>query len=279
MIQDRLRKEYQFLTKNQKKVADFFLTHGDEAAFLTIYHLAQRVKTSQSTIVRFSRSMGYKGYLELQKDLRRIIKQKISPPETLQHLIVKERGQDFFSKIFEIDFQNLRNTRKVNENETIKQAVKEILSAKKVGFTGFRSSYAAAYLIYFLIGQVKKNCELLGTMLGSLPNQLVGFGRGDLILGISFLRYSAQTLRILNYAKREGCRTIAITDDPVSPIGQIADLVLIAGAKSATYFNSFSSTITLINCLAAGVSLKSSGSVNVLKSVNQIVKSWEILLR
>ena len=150
MIQDRLRKEYQFLTKNQKKVADFFLTHGDEAPFLPIYHLAQRVKTSQSTIVRFSRSMGYKGYLELQKDLRRIIKKKISPPGTLQHSIVKKRGQDIYSKIFETNIQNLHKTRNANQNEIIDQVVREILNAKKVGFTGFpvlpRSGLSALFL-------------------------------------------------------------------------------------------------------------------------------------
>ncbi|MBI5969217.1 MAG: MurR/RpiR family transcriptional regulator [Deltaproteobacteria bacterium] len=278
MLEDRLRKRYQFLTKAQKKVAEFFLAQGEDAAFLSISDLAHQVKTSESTIVRFARSIGYKGYPDLQKELQSGIKQKISPPRALQKAIIKERGQNIYSKIFEMDLQNLSTTQEANSKKIIDQAVEEIIKARRIGFTGFRSSHSLAYLLCFFIGQVRKNCDLLDGSLGNLPNQLINYGVGDLLIGISFPRYASATLNILKYGKKAGCRVMVITDNPVSPVGQISDLVLVAGNKSSHYFNSFSSAVTLVNCLVAGVSLRSRHSVEVLKSVNQIVADWKFLL-
>ncbi len=278
MLEERLRKKYPHLTKSQKKVANFFLTQGEEAAFLSISDLARLVQASEATIIRFSRAAGYPGYPGLQKDLQSSIRKKISPDQVLQQAIAKEGRQDLYSRIFEMDIRNLTETQKRNHQEVIDRAVKEIIEAKKIGITGFRSSHSMAYLLFFFIGQVRKNVELLDLSLGSLPNALISYGAGDLIFGISFARYGAPTLDILKYGKKAGCKILALTDNPVSPIGQIADIVLIAGSQSSTYFNSFASAISLINCLVAGVSLKSQHSVKVLKAVNEILDEWKLLL-
>jgi DNA-binding MurR/RpiR family transcriptional regulator len=278
MLEESLRKKYQFLTKNQKKVAESFLSWGDEVAFLSISDLARQMKTSESTIVRFARSIGYQGYRELQKELQGRIKQRISPPQALQKAISRERGKDMYSKIFAMDIGNLGWTQKGNGEKKIDRAVEAILGARKVGITGFRTSHAMAYLLSFFLGQVRKDCELLAPSPGILPNQLIHYGPQDLVIGISFPRYGAPTLDILKYAKKAGCKILSITDTPISPVGQISDLVLVAGHKSSTYFNSFSGAVTLINCLVAGVSLKSRHSVEVLKNVTQIAEGWKFLL-
>jgi DNA-binding MurR/RpiR family transcriptional regulator len=278
MIEERVRKKYQFLTKAEKKVGDFFLAQSAEAAFLPISAISRRVKTSEATIFRFSRSIGYKGYPELQKELQIRIKQKISPTGVLRQVIAMGNEDNIYSKIFERDGQNIDLTREKNSNEILDRAVKEIIQAGRIGVTGFRSSYGMAYLLSFFLGQVRKNCELLEMNLGPLPNQLIHYGPKDMMIGISFPRYAASTLKILKYGKKVGCKIIALTDNPISPIGQIADIVLVSGHKCLTSFNSFTGMGVLINCLVAGVSLKSKSSVGVLKSVDQIVEDWEFLL-
>jgi DNA-binding MurR/RpiR family transcriptional regulator len=277
MLEERLRKKYPHLTKSQKKVANFFLNQGEEAAFLSISDLARLVHASESTIIRFSRAAGYQGYPGLQKELQSWIRKKISPDQVLQQAIAKEGKKDIYSQIFETDIRNLTETQERNHQEVIDRAVKEMIKAKKIGITGFRSSHAMAYLLFFFIGQVRKNVALLDASLGILPSTLISYGAGDLLLGISFARYGAPTLDILKYGKRAGCKILALTDSPISPIGQIADIVLIAGGQSSTYFNSFASAVSLINCLVAGVSLKSQHSVKVLKAINEILDEWKLL--
>ena len=278
MLSDRIKKRFSFLTHHQKKIAEHFLSVDHEAAFFTISQVARQFKTSESTIVRFARALGYKGYPDLQEDLQESIRKKLSPPKALQKSMAKEPGGDIYSEVFEVDHENLRKTRELNSNPSIEQAVQEIIRARRVGVTGFRSSHSIAYLLYFWLSQVRKNCDLLEFRLGSLPNQIINFGPQDLIIGISLPRYSRQTLAVLKYAKSNGCRTLAITDSPISPLGQTADLTLLVGNRSSTYFNSLTSAVTLVNCLVAGVSLRNKHSLENLNLVNKVVTKWDYLL-
>ena len=191
----------------------------------------------------------------------------------------KDKGKDIYSIIFDMDAKNLASTQELNSKETIDRAVKEIIAARRIGFVGFRSSQSIAFLLSFFLGRVRKNCELLDNWFGNLTNYLVNYGPKDLLVGISFPRYSRQTLEVLKYGKQAGCKVISLTDNPVSPVGQISDLVLLAGHKTSTYFNSFSSAVTLVNCLVAGVSLKNKKSLEVLKSFDHIDNEWQYFMK
>ncbi len=278
MLADRLQKSYPSLTKQQKKVAEFFLSHGPDAAFLSVAALAQAAETSQASVVRFTRAVGFKGYPELQQELQAWVRQKISPSQALRNLIGKRRADHIYAKIYDMDRQNLSQTEEANSEEIMDQAVKEIIRARRVGFVGFRTSHSIAYLLYYFIGRVRKNCELLDDG-GNLTNQLMNYGRRDLLFAISFPRYSSLTLQILQCGKKAGCRILVITDAPISPVAQVADVTLLAERKSATYFNSFASAVTLVNCLVAGVSLKSRRSLDMLKAFDQVDTDWKYFLR
>jgi DNA-binding MurR/RpiR family transcriptional regulator len=274
MLGDRIHKRFSSLTFQQKTLAKQILSIDHEAAFFTISQLARQFKTSESTIVRFARAIGYKGYPDLQKDLRNDIRKKLSPPYALRKSMAKKKGRDIYSDVFEIDLENIRKTRELNDHSVIDQAVQQIIRARKIGFTGFRSSHSVAYLLYFFIGQVQRNCELLDCGLGSLPNQILNYGPQDLLIGISLPRYFRQILDIMKYAKGNKCQTIAITDSPISPLGQVADLILLAGNQSSTYFNSLVGVVALINCLVAGVSLRNGKSFRNLSLVNKVAEKW-----
>jgi DNA-binding MurR/RpiR family transcriptional regulator len=278
MLTERLQKSYPSLTKQQKKVAEFFLTQDPEAVFLSVAELARQSRTSQSTVVRFSRAIGFQGYPELQRELQNWVKQKISPSKVLQNFISKEPEGDTYSNIFQIDYQNLTDAQEANSKGTLDRVVKGILEAERIGFVGFRTSHAVANLLYFFIARVRTNCELLDTA-DNLTHQLMNYGRRDLLFGISFPRYSRRTSEILKYGQKVGCRIVALTDSPISPIAQVADIVLLAGRKSGAYFNSFTSAVTLVNCLVAGVSLKSRRSLEALELFDRIDMGWNYFLR
>lgn len=276
MLTEKLQKSYPALTKQQKKVAEFFLSQGPEAAFLSVAHLAEQVKTSQASVVRFARAIGFKGYPELQQELQNWVRQKLSPTKVLENMMSKQPKEKAYARIFQMDMQNLRETEKANSPETLDRVVNEIIRARRIGFIGYRTSRAIAYLFYYFLSRIRKNCELL--VEDNLANQLINYGGKDLLVGVSFPRYSRQTLEILKYGKKVGCRIITITDTIISPPGQVADIVLLAERKSAAYFNSFTSAVTIVNCLATGVSLKSKGSLEIFKAFDQIDNEWKSLL-
>jgi DNA-binding MurR/RpiR family transcriptional regulator len=279
MFEERIKKHYKFLTKNQKPLAERFLAFGHEAAFLTLAQLANQLRTSEATLIRFARSLGYGGYPDLQRELQDAIRQKLSPAKVLQQSIAEKDDRDIFSEIFETEHDNLCKARETNSKAIIEQAIREIIKARRVGVTGYRSSASMAHLLYMLLSEVRKNCELLELHMGSLTSQIINYGAKDLLICISLPRYSQQTVANLKYVKKKKCKTIAITDSPISPIGQEADLVLLAGNRSLTFFNFLASTVALINCLAAGVSLRAENSLLNLKEINNIFREWGSLLR
>lgn len=277
MFDENLRKNYQYLTKKQRLIADYLLANSQDAVFLSISEMARVLETSASNIFRFAKSIGYKGYPALQSDLQSKIREKVSPVKGLE--TAKSKEAEIYSEIFKTDAANLRQTQEFNSREAIDQVVEEIINARQVGFVGYRSSQSVAFLLAFFIGRVRRNCQLIDNAFGNLTTQLNNYGPGDLIFGISFPRYGRQTLEVLKYGKKVGCRIISITDNPVSPAGQVSDRVLLAAHKTSAYFNSFSATVSLVNCLVAGVSIKSGSSLEVLKSFDQIDKEWNNFLR
>ncbi len=281
MLTEKIQKNYSGLTKQQKRVAEFFLSQGSEAAFLSVAQVARQVKTSQATVVRFTQALGFKGYPEVQEELQGALRKKISPTQILQSMISHKSNEKMYARIFQMDMENLRETQEANDPETLARAVKEIIRARKIGFIGARTSHALAYLLFYYLGRVRKNCELLDISgNGNLANQIMNYRPGDLLIGFNFPRYGRQTIEILKYGKKLGCRIIAVTDTPISPSGQLADLVLVAVRKSATYFNSLASSVTLINYLAAEVSLKIRHSLERFKSFDQTDKelSLEVMM-
>ncbi len=275
MLAPKIQRRFPSLTGQQKKIAQQLLSLGHEAAFFTISQMARQFRTSESAIVRFARALGFGGYPALQKELQDAIREKLSPARALENSMAKGQGADIYSRIFEMENENLRKTRELNRNETIDRAVREIIKARRVGAAGGRSTHAVAYLLYLLLSQVRKDCDLLEFTPGGLPNQIINYGPGDLIIALSLPRYSRQTLMTLEYAKKNRCRTIAITDSPISPIAQVADLVLLLGNRSSTYFNTQVSAVTLVSCLVAGVSYKNKNSLETLKMVNKLTSEWK----
>ena len=279
MLEDRLRQKYRFLTKSQKNLADFFLLQGEEAAFSSIKKLADQLHISEATIVRFAKAVGYKGYPNLQQELQVLIREKLAPSKILQTIIHKDPKKNLFQQIYEMDAYNHSVTAKANRDDTLKKVIDEIIAARRIGITAHRSTYAVAFLLAFFLGQLREHCEILTIGDGLLPHSLKNYGPKDLIIGISFPRYTTQTLKILEYGKKAGCRVVAITDRPVSPIGQVADTVLFASHKSVALFNSLVGAVTIVNLLVAGISMKRKSSLKYLKSCEPIVQHLEVFLK
>jgi DNA-binding MurR/RpiR family transcriptional regulator len=279
MLEDRIRQKYRFLTKGQKKIADFLLLRGEEAAFHPIKKLSDQLRISEATIVRFAKAVGYKGYPNLQQELQVLIRKKLAPSKILQTIIPKDPKKNLFQQIYEMDAYNHSETAKANPDETLNKVIDEIIAARKIGIAAHRSTYAVAFLLAFFLGQLREYCEILDIGNGLLPHSLKNYGPRDLIIGISFPRYAAQTLKILQYGKKSGCRIVAITDRPVSPIGQLADTVLLASHKSVAVFNSLVGAVTIVNLLVAGISMRRKSSLKYLKSCEAIVNHLEVFLK
>src|SRR5699024_11176490 len=178
--------------------------------------------------VRFANTLGYKGYRELQNELQELVKNKLT---TVQRISLTDSYLDTkdnsMKKVLKKDMDNIRSTIDELDYENFDIAIENILKAKTVYVLGLRSSAFLAGYLGFYFNFIVDNVKVVTSATSDVFEQLLKATENDVVIGISYPRYSKRTLEALDYAKEKGCKIIGITDSLVSPAAQIADITLI----------------------------------------------------
>jgi len=282
LLEDIIARNYQNLTKSGKKLADYILKNPEDAAFLSSAKLGKKVNVSESTVIRFSTELGLSGFPELQRMLQDNLKEKIKPSDRLKKLKKsKKSGTGIYDEIFKSTIRGLNLTQENIRPEMMGDIVDKVLSAKKVYVVGFRRTFSLAYQLSYDLSRILHHTVLVESNYGLLFDKAIEMGREDLCIGISFSRYSALTFQIMEFAKKNGCAIIAITDSLVSPIAQIADHVLVA---KYDYENGYSFpeprtiAFVLIDCLVAEVARKQRKSIKFLEKLESDLSDYNTWL-
>jgi DNA-binding MurR/RpiR family transcriptional regulator len=269
-----LKEKGLLLTPSQRKLMHYILSHDDESIFLNIGDLAEKVNVSEATVVRLSKALGFRGFPEFQKELRLHFRNKLTTTSRLQKTVKKVANEgDVLIKALQTDIHNIAETLKQIPIQEFRQFVKSVDSAQRVIIVGLRSAYSLAIFLGIALEFLQKNVWVIQPGIGDMWDRLLGLGKGDLVIGISFPRYTKQTVEVLRFAKQKGVKTLAITDSLVSPLAQYADHVLTAHYKMDSFIESFTAPLSLINAIvtALGVTRKKS----TMKSLKELEEVWE----
>lgn len=271
---DMISRNYNKLTKSEKKLAEFVLKNPEESAFMSSTKLGQMVNVSEATVIRFATELGCSGFPPLQDILQNYLKERIKPSERLRKYS-KIRGKNhIYGEIFRATAENLRITEENIHAEILDAIVNKIIAANKIYIVGFRRSFSVAYLLHYNLGNVLQNTVLVDANYGLVFDRTIEMRKNDVCIGISFPRYATQTYQIIQYAKRKGCTTIVITDSVISPVAQVADYVLTAKYEIPSFFHSNICALTVIDCIVAGVSRKKKKSVKLLANFEKSLQEW-----
>jgi DNA-binding MurR/RpiR family transcriptional regulator len=242
-------------SKGQRQIARYLLTHYDKAAYMTAAKLGLEVSVSESTVVRFVMELGYAGYPEFQKALQELIRTKLTSfqrMEVTNHLI---GDGDVLEKVLMTNVENIRHTLDSISRAAFHDAVDAIVKAKNIYIIGVRSSSMLANFLGYSLRMVFDNVCLIDTASGSeLFQQIMSIGEGDVMIAISFPRYSKRVIRAVEFARRAGADVVALTDSAEAPISSFAQQVLIAQSDMASYVDSLVAPLSLINALVVAVS-------------------------
>lgn len=279
ILEERIRSNYNELTKSCKKIAEYLLRNMEKAAFFNISDFRREIGVSETTVMRFARALGYDGFPQLQEDLRTWFKEKFTPLKKMEKSLYKP-SSNMYKNILDKDIQNLNYLKEGFSYEKLGKVVNMILKAKHVYIMGYRTSYPLAYFLYMFLTHIMKNVELLDVGGGSIYDRIIQWGRDDVLVAISFSRYSRITLEIAECAKNQHCKIIGITDRLISPVGNIATYVLTAPCNSPTFFNSYTAVLSLINCLVGEISIKKGkDSIRLLRNRDNVFKQLRVLLK
>lgn len=245
------------LSKGHKKIAEFILDHYDKAAFMTASRLGTIVGVSESTVVRFATVLGYEGYPELQKALREYTSSKLTSIQRMDVMSDQLEGEDLLTKVMNFDIDQIRHTLEETDKEDFYETVDILCNAKTIYVIGARSAAVLARFLVFYFNIMVDNVRLIHTTSTSeMFEQIINIGKDDIMIGISFPRYSKHTVKAFRYAKENGAQVIAITDSRTSPIAENADHLLLARSDMASFADSLVAPMSLINALITAMSMR-----------------------
>lgn len=251
-----IQSQYTRFSKGQKLIAQYILKNYDKVAFMTACKLGEAVGVSESTVVRFANALGYSGYPKLQDALQEVIKNKLTTVQRVD--MVKEFNDDsaILKKIVKSDMDNIKNTLEEIDEKAFEEAANRILKAKRIYIVGMRSSFTIAQYLGFYLGIILDSVHVIRTDMGDAFEQVVKINEDDVLIAISFPRYSKKSYQIVSYAKEKGAHIVSLTDSPFAPVASFTDNLLLVKSNMVSFVDSLVPALSIANALIVSVGMK-----------------------
>ena len=242
-------------SKGQRKIASFILESYDKAAFMTASRLGKKVGVSESTVVRFAFELGYDGYPDMQRSLQKMIRNRLTTVQRIEVTNDRLGDQDLLSMVLQSDIEKIRQTLEELDRDSFYSAVDAIVAARKIYIIGVRSSASIASFLHFYFNLIFDNVvQVSANTASEIFESLLRVGEGDVVIGVSFPRYSSRTVQAMSFARDRGATTVAVTDGEASPLAPISRYSLMARSDMASFVDSLVAPLSLVNALLVAVS-------------------------
>jgi len=273
-LMNRINERYGTLSKGQKLLAAYITDHYDQAVFLTAAKLGETVGVSESTVVRFAMHLGYKGYPQFQEALAELVRGKLHSVQRMEDMYGRISQSEILETVLQSDAKRIQNTLKDIDEQAFDLAVETILDAKQIYVIGLRSCAPLAEFLSFYLNMMVGGVKLLHTSSSSeLFEQMLQIGQGDVMIGISFPRYSVRVLKAMEFANNRNAKVITLTDSVHSPMNLYSSCNLIAKSDMASIVDSLVAQLSVINSLIVALCMKK--QTEVAKTLDTLEKIWE----
>lgn len=255
-LEELIKNTMHRMTKGQKKIADFIINNPEEAAFLSSKDLGEKVDLSDASVIRLANVLGFSGFLEMKLMLQSWMKGKISPSEKLKLLTVGHKTE-IYKTTFENNIQSILNAQSKIPISKFEQIRTTCSRAKRVFIIGLRGSFSVAFFLYYNLKRVMKNVFLIETTYGLQYDLLTDIGVRDVLFSISFPRYATKTVEVTRFAKERNAFIISITEEPLSPVGRLADISLCIRSAEPFLLGPPPTAFVIIECILNALLTKS----------------------
>ena len=246
MIESNMRS----FSKGRKRIAQYILENYDKAAFMTASKLGKLVGVSESTVVRFASELGYDGYPSMQRALQDMIRSRLTSTQRIKAAGDKLSGQDVLTEVIQMDIDKLRKVVDESSRVAFERSAEKIMAAKRIYILGIRSSSFLAGYLNFSLHLLFENVILVESSAGGeIFEQLFRIDADDVLIAISFPRYSQITMNAVKFARDRGATIVAITDNELSPLYQMANASLLAPCEMISFVDSMVAPMSTINAL------------------------------
>lgn len=275
---NKIDEKYPRLSKGQKKLADYIRQEYDKAAFLTAARMGDVVGVSESTVVRFAMTLGYKGYPEFQKALEELVRTKLNSIQRMEVTYGRISQGEILASVLQSDIEKIKLTMESVDQDAFEMSVDTILKARRIYVIGIRSCAPLASFLSYYLHLICEDVTLINSNTSSeIFEQMIRVGKEDVVIGISFPRYSMRTLKALEFASNRSAKVITLTDSVHSPINLYSSCNLIARSDMASIVDSLVAPLSVVNALVVALCMKKQKEVvSTLEMLEQIWDEYEV---
>ena len=270
----RINQAYGSMSKGQKLLATYITDNYDKAVFLTAAKLGEVVGVSESTVVRFASHLGYKGYPEFQKALEEMVRNKLNSIQRMEVTYGRITQSQILETVLQADMEKIKHTLEHIDQNAFEMALETILIARTIYIVGIRScAPLASFLAFYLNLMFERVVQLNTNNSSELFEQMVRIDNEDVIIGISFPRYSMRTLKAMEFANNRNAKVITLTDSIHSPMNLYSSCNLIASSDMASIVDSLVAPLSVINALIVALCMKKQNEV--VKTLEELENIWD----
>lgn len=256
-LQAELQSKMESLAPGQQRIARVLLTDPEGTAFRSIAETAKIAEVNQSSLVRFATMLGLKGYPALVRLCREHLADQANLIRRFDRVQQRPGSiQSLFAGVLDHEKDNLTRTYARIDEADWNLAVKSLTDAPWVYVMGLRKCAPVAQLLSYLLRLVRPGVEQIAPAAGMFVDQLRDLDPDGVFVAIAIRRYTADTVRALNYAKNRGLKTIALTDDSASPLARLADTTFYIETEGVTILRSMTVFISIAQTLATAVTIQ-----------------------
>ena len=269
-IQDNMPR----FSKGQKRIAAYILSDYDKAAFMTASKLGSLVGVSESTVVRFAALLGYDGYPAMQKTLQEMVRSKLTSIQRIQASNDRLFSSDVVASVLQTDMEKIRMAIEEIDRNMFGAVVDKLVAARHIYILGVRSSSFLAGYLHFYLHLIFENVTLVtSNSAGDILESILRIGPGDVLVGISFPRYSKSTVKGVQFAHDRGADVVAITDSEISPLYPLASAVLLARSDMISFVDSLVAPFSLLNALIVAAGHRKDADISQI--FNRLEGIWD----
>lgn len=268
-----IRENMTGFSKGQKRIASYILSDYDKAAFMTASKLGKLVDVSESTVVRFASVLGYDGYPAMQRALQEMVRSRLTSIQRIEASDVFF-GTDVITSVLQTDMDKIRVAIEEVDRTEFETVVDKLVSARHIYILGVRSSSFLAGYLHFYLHLIFENVTLVtSNSAGEILESTLRIGPGDVLVGISFPRYSQSTVKGVKFACDRGADVVAITDSAISPLYSLASSALLARSDMISFVDSLVAPFSLLNALIVAVGHRK--NVDIAQTFHRLESIWE----
>ena len=207
----RLREARDSLSATERSIADYLLSHPEEAMELSIHEMAERTFSSPSTMIRMCHRIGFDGYKEFRRAVTyEMAVRKQSEEEERKEIARSDSIEDIIEKITYKNIMSLEDTKNLLDADTLRRCVELLRKCRTVLLFGMGASLCAARDAYLKFLRLNKPCMVNDDW----HNQRLmakNMHPDDVAIVISYSGFTEEMIECARCARDRGARVIAIT--------------------------------------------------------------------